>query len=319
VNTITVGVSPRTYGELGSVPRPWLQFEVVTGSGIAPEVLWRRQHDPSAWVETALRAAPSLRWLHTDTVGIDRLPLDIIRQRGIWLSNARGVYTPAVSQWVTASVLLAANRFHVVVRRSDLRIWRAAEGVRELAGETVVILGLGSIGLAVARQCAALGMRVVGVVRSAEIDRQSPAEAGVADVLCSAEPWQDALTDAGYLIVCAPLTEATKGMVDSAVLRTLPQRAWIVNAGRGEIVDEAALVHALDQESIGGAVLDTFVQEPLDPRHPLWGRENVIISPHSSSFSDQGPVRTRALFLKEVERYRAGQQPHNIVSIERGY
>jgi phosphoglycerate dehydrogenase-like enzyme len=329
---LAVGVSPGTFEELGPTPRPWLRLIALHGAdgqaaagddadegeraGPDVEVLWRRQRDATAWAVQALRDRPAIRWLHTDTAGVDRLPLEELNRRSIVLSNARGAFTPAVSEWAMAAILMAAKRLDMTVRNGMNGVWWAAGPSRELAGSTVVVVGLGSIGAAVASLCHGMGMRVIGVVRDNR-SRQRPAY--VDTLLGVGGAWEDVLGEASYIVLCTPLTTETRGLIGAGTLERMNPGAWLINAARGEIVDEKALLAALDRRKLAGAVLDAFVNEPLPPESPFWGRDNVVVSPHVASHSDRTADRTFELFIQEAERYLLGYSPVNSIEYSRGY
>jgi phosphoglycerate dehydrogenase-like enzyme len=311
---IMVGVSDATAAELDSALRPWLRLRPVRSGDPDLEVIWRRQADRTAWVLSALDSCSSVRWVHTDTAGIDRLPLDVFARREITLSNARGVHAAAVSEWALGALIMAAKRLDKIVRHSDCRRWASMPASLQLRGRGVFILGTGAIGGPLAKACKAMGMRVVGVSRTAGsgaryVDRQ----------LTTGEDWSEELGRSSFLAICVPLTPDTRGLVDRTVMECLPVHAWVVNVGRGETVDESALVAAVTSGRLGGAVLDTVAHEPLLLDDPLWGHHNIIISPHASSFTDQTSAQTQALFISEADRYRRGMAPSNTIDLNRGY
>jgi phosphoglycerate dehydrogenase-like enzyme len=313
----TVGVSALTLAHLGDRVFPGTRFVPAPDDDV--EVLWRRQADRTRWLVDTLAACPRVRWVHTDTAGVDRLPLASIHNRGIVLSNARGVYTDPVSQWVVAAVLMAGKRLDQLVRNSDRQVWQVSDGITDLVGQTMLLVGVGAIGGAVARVARALGLRVLGVVREAS----SPTTGSRPDrphlVLGAAQNWRAFLGEASYLVITTPLTAATTGMIGAPELRRLPPGAWLINAGRAEIVDEPALCAALDDGHLGGAVLDVFAREPLPRGHPLWGRPNVLVSPHISSRSPRAERLAFEHFGRELARYRNGQPPTSQVDADRGY
>lgn len=313
-DSITVGVSDATVGELDADLRPWLRLRPVRDGNPDLQVIWRRQTDRTAWLLATLNSCPSVGWVHTDTAGIDRLPLDLFAKRAITLSNARGVHAVAVSEWAMGAIIMAAKRLDIVVRESDSRRWASLPANLELRGRSIFILGMGAIGSALAKLCKALGMRVVGVSR-----RAGPNGSNVDRHLSTSDAWDQELANSSFLAICLPLTPATAGLVDRTVLEVLPEHAWVVNVGRGEIVDEPALVSAVTSGRLGGAVLDTVANEPLDPDGALWGHPNIIISPHASSFTERTSERTIALFLSEADRYRRGLAPANTINLKRGY
>jgi phosphoglycerate dehydrogenase-like enzyme len=313
-NPITVGVSDVTGIELGVELQPWLRLRPVGSGDPGLQIIWRRQTDRTAWLLAALDSCPSVKWVHTDTAGIDRLPLDLFAERMITLSNARGVHAIAVSEWALGALLMAAKRLDSVVRRSDCRRWSSMPRNLELPGRGVFILGMGAIGSALAKHCKAMGMRVVGVSRSS-----ASSSAYVDRHLSANDDWDEELGKSSFLVICLPLTPATRGLVGQRILQALPEHAWLINVGRGETLDELALVAEVTGGRLGGAVLDTVTHEPLDSRDVLWGHHNIIISPHASSFTDRTSERTTELFIAEADRYRHGTELSNKVDLKRGY
>ena len=182
----------------------------------------------------------------------------------------------------------------------------------ELYEKTLLILGLGHIGQEIARRAAAFGMRVIG-------SRRRPAPlAGLARVV-GEDAWRALLPEADYLVIAAPLTSATRGMLDAAALALMRPSAYLVNIARGEIIDTAALIAALEQGRLAGASLDVLPEEPLPSEHPLWRTPNVWITPHISSSSPRTSERAIAIFLENVRRDMAGQPFVNLVDQQAGY
>lgn len=310
--TLVVGVSEATASRLGEVNLPWLQFEIIDPQTTSAEVIWRRQHDRTAWLVSAVESIPQVRWVHTDTAGIDRLPLKLFASRGIALSNGRGAHTHAVSEWAFGAMLLGAKRMDNVIRLNDARRWEPWADSIQLYGRTVMILGMGSIGSSLGRLCRAAGMRVVGVSRVSKGNNEIYCSYGVED------DWMKELSNVSFLVNCLPSTALTQGFVSREVFFELPNGAWFINVGRGHSVDEHALVEVIHSRRLEGAVLDTVIEEPLAASSPLW-HPNIVISPHVSSFTRDTDDRTRELFIAEAERYRRGMPPLNIVDADRGY
>lgn len=310
---ITVVVSEHTRRDFNGVLPPGVELrEIHEDGGTTAPVLWRRQHDRTAWAVESLERLPHLTWIHTDTAGIDRLPLESIRARGITLSNASSVHAGAVSEWALGALLLTAKGLDQTVRDSDRGVWSPSPN-RLLRGRKVLILGLGQIGSALAELCTALGMTVVGVSRS------GAPHASATRTYRACDPWVAELSDSGYVINCLPLTGSTSGMVNGRVLAELPPHAWFINVGRGDTVVELDLISALIQGALAGAVLDTVTHEPLDPQSVLWQLPNVIVSAHVAARSDQADTLTQAWFLQELTRHLAGQGPLGLVDVAKGY
>ena len=263
-------------------------------------------------VRKLLAATPRLRWFHTPAAGVDRL-LDLpeFRERGIALTNNSGSYDIQIAEHVLAFVLAASKRLHLYRDQQSRREWKELEH-DELRGQTLVVFGAGSIGGEVVRLAAAIGMRVIAV-------RRRPGTVPGAQKVVTSDAFADAAAEADYLVVAAPLTPATRGAVSREVIARMKKAAWIVNIARGPIIDEAALTEALREGRLGGAGLDTFVQEPLPVDSPLWALPNVVVTPHASNSSPRVRQRTLALFVENLRRFKAGEPLLNRVDFEAGY
>jgi phosphoglycerate dehydrogenase-like enzyme len=265
-----------------------------------------------ARVSAFLGKATKVRWYHSLGAGVENLVvLPDFRERGIVLTNNSGAMDVPIGEHVIAMLLAAAKRLYLYRDQQHDSEWKEHDQ-QELRGSTLVVFGLGSIGAEAARLAAALGMRVIGVRRSG-----TPVP-GVERIV-PPDQLGDAVAEADYLAVCAPLTHATRGAVSRAVIARMKPTAWIVNIARGAIVDEAALVEALQAKRIGGAALDALTVEPLPRESPLWSLENVIITPHSSNSSPNVRARTLALIEENLRRYKAGEPLLNVVNLEAGY
>jgi phosphoglycerate dehydrogenase-like enzyme len=263
-------------------------------------------------VRRLLDATPRLRWYHTVSAGVETMPLPELAQRGIVLTNNSGSYDVQIAEHLMAFIFAASRALHRYRDKQGRREWKDHDH-QELRGATVVVYGMGSIGSEVARLASAIGMRVIGVRR-----RAGPPAPGISRVV-GAERLADVVGEADYLAITAPLTPATQGAVSREVIARMKPTAWIVNIARGAIVDEPAMIEALQQKRLGGAALDVFVTEPLPPESPLWALENVIITPHASGDSPRVGERTLALFAENLRRYKAGEPLLNQVDLEAGY
>ena len=201
------------------------------------------------------------------------------------------------------------------MRAQAARTWRHMENaeVFELAGKTLLLVGLGAIGQHTAQVAAALGMRVLGVRRTAS--EPFPGIEHVAGI----ESLHDLLPEADFVVLMTPLTPATRGLIGERELRLMKRDAYLVNVARGGVVDEAALVNALRAGWIAGAGLDVFEHEPLPPDSPLWEMTNVIITGHYAGVTPAYDVRAFEVFLDNLRRYRAGQPLRNVVDKRLGY
>ena len=248
----------------------------------------------------SLLAAPPgrLRVIQTLSAGVDWLVGHVPEH--VMVCNARGVYDAPLAEWVVGAIL-AMQRGLVQSRDAQARgAWEAIEPP-ELSGRRVVILGLGSIGTAIADRLRPFGVEVIGVGRTARDGVR-----GLADL-------DEVLRDAEILVNILPLTSETRGLLDARRLRLLPDGALLVNAGRGRTIETAALVEQLRAGRIRAA-LDVTDPEPLPPDHPLWGLPNVLITPHMAGDSPASTIRTFALAGDQVRRFAAGEPLINEVA-----
>ncbi|MDM0034167.1 D-2-hydroxyacid dehydrogenase [Variovorax sp. J22P271] len=258
----------------------------------------------------AMRGAHSLRWVHVHSAGADRSVYLELRARGVAISTSSGANAAVVAQTALAGLLALARRFPQLMRAQRDRSWAPLIGTglpRDLAGQTAVIVGWGPIGRHIAAVLRLLGLRLI-VVRSRS-------DAAAADIETRAfEEIHRALARADWLVLACPLTDRTRGLIDARALASLPHGAHLVNVARGELVDEPALVEALDEGRLGGAFLDVFAREPLPPDSPLWQLDNVIATPHSAGFSDGNEARVTELFIDNLRRWLAGEALRNLVA-----
>jgi phosphoglycerate dehydrogenase-like enzyme len=263
-------------------------------------------------VRQLLDATPKLRWYHTVSAGVENMPLPELAQRGIVLTNNSGSYDIQIAEHLMAFVFAASRQLHRYRDNQRASDWKEQQH-QELRDATIVVYGMGSIGGEIARLASAVGMRVIGVRRKA-----GPSEPGI-DRVVAADRLAEVVGEADYLAIAAPLTSATRGAISREVISRMKPTAWIMNIARGAIVDEPAMVEALQAKRIAGAALDVFTTEPLPKESPLWTLENVIITPHHSGSSPRAGERTLALFAENLRRYKAGEPLMNRVDFEAGY
>nr|WP_282103404.1 NAD(P)-dependent oxidoreductase [Halomonas getboli] len=208
-------------------------------------------------------------------------------------------------------MLYFAKDFGHWTRAAERPHWKR-RWLGELTGARVTILGMGRVGGMVAERCAGFGMRVGGV-------RRTPGDVGAWAEALSPAGLEDALAETDFLVVCLPLTEHTRGRVDAALLGRLPRGAVLIDVSRGGVVDEDALVAALETGQLGGAALDVFAQEPLLASSPLWGREDVLLTPHVAGTTPYYLERALALFLDNLRALEERGVPVTPVNVEAGY
>ncbi len=306
--------------ERGQLSRPIRPVSVDREGRVDPSeaagvtVLWRPGLTSRRWLLAAVDHLPDLAWVHSDAVGVDSLPVAELAERGIVLTNGAGSFSRPMAEWVMLAILSAAKRFPRFVRLSDSGVWDPSPLLDELDGGVVLLLGLGSVNGLVAPMAAAFDMEVRAVARQGRAD----VPPGVARMVAP-EHWRDELPHADYVVLGLPLTAATANSIDADALAAMKPTAWLVNVARGALVDESALVRALDNGQIGGAVLDTFAEEPLPEGHPLWRRENVIVVPHFTWSSPRSLQRIEELFVAQLDRWLSGTPLVNVVDAVAGY
>src|SRR5215470_7060129 len=275
-----------------------------------PEVLFTvRFAGTPGFPRAAILAAPSLRWVSVGGSGTDHLaPWDPAL---LTVTNAAGVAADAMAQYVIGGILHFTLGIPGFARHQRNRAWMAG-AVAPVTGRTIAILGLGKTGQAVARLAKALGMDVLGV-------RARPAATAGIDRVEPIERLHEVLRAADYLAVCLPLTPATRGLLDAAAFAALRPGAILVDVSRGGIVRQAALIEALREGRVAGAVLDVFETEPLPPDNPLWAMEKIVITPHCSSVYAGWERRAVEMFCDNLDRWLRGAPLENIVDPARGY
>ena len=255
-----------------------------------------------------LFSAPSLEWVQTASAGVDHLlPLD----PRVTVTSASGIHDEVLTDYIVCGVLMWNLHFPRFFREQRKHVWKSTELV-PAAGQTLSILGLGSIGRLAAVKAKSLGMRVLGV----KAHPGKPPE-GV-DEVHGVEHLTEVASRSDFLAATLPLTPKTRGLVDERVLQAMKLGSVLINLSRGTIVDENALVKALTKGPLRGAVMDVFAQEPLPKESELWDLPNLVITPHTGDI--QGwRERVAGLFCENLARRRVGERLKNVVDPERGY
>jgi phosphoglycerate dehydrogenase-like enzyme len=256
--------------------------------------------------------AAELEWIHITAAGVDTLLFDELRDSDVVVTNARGVFDRPLAEYVLGAVIAFAkdsrNSFDLQRRHQ----WLHRE-TRSITGATALVVGTGGIGREIAKLLRAAGLVVRGAGRRAATDDPDFGEVICSDDLAAEAGWCD------HLILAAPLTAQTRGLVNAAVLDAMKTDAHLVNIARGPMVDESALLAALIERRIGGASLDVFDTEPLPPEHPLWDAPNVTITAHMSADVVGWRDTLAAQFAANVGRWLAGEPLLNVVDKKLGY
>lgn len=304
-----LSVLARTHPDLG--PSICTDYEGLAAAvaAEAPEIVYSCRFLPSDFPREALIGASSVRWVSNAGSGCNHLmPWD---PEQVIVTNSAGVAAEAMANFALGAILYFALDVPGLVADQRARRWQV-RSVRPLTGATLVVVGVGKTGQMAARQASAIGMRVRGV-------RANPQPTEGIECLFPPEALADALTGADYVLVCLPLTDRTRGMLDEAALARIGPGAVLVDLSRGGIVDHGAMVAALDDGRLRGAALDVFPTEPLPAESGLWARRDVLISPHCSGVCDGWEARSVEMFAENLTRWQAGWPLENIVDPTRGY
>jgi phosphoglycerate dehydrogenase-like enzyme len=280
-------------------------------AGADAVLMWSGTRD---LLREVLRIAPRVRWVHSRSAGLDSVLFPELVESPVVLTNGRGVFSQSLGEFAIGAALFFAKDFRRMVQSQEQGRWDPFDIV-EIRGQTMGIVGYGDIGRAVASRAKAMGMRVVAVRRRPELSADDP---DVDDVLPMTRI-PDLLKQADYVTVAAPLAEGTRGLIGEAELGAMKPEAVIINIGRGPVIAEAALVHALQERRIRGAALDVFDEEPLAEGHPFYRLDNVLLSPHCADHTPTWLEDAMRFFLDNFERYRKGEPLLNVVDKRLGY
>lgn len=311
--------------------------EVELEQWTLPDGQWPEERATAAEVYYALNSvprpdqAPNLRWVQTHYAGVDSLVDTPLWNSDIAITSASGIHAPGMAQYVLAQILAWANRVPKWFHHQQLGKWPSQRWDKflpdELRGRTVGIVGYGSIGREVARLIKPFGVNILASKRDARhpedrgyviVDTGDPA-GDLPDRIYPSEATRSMLSECDYIVVTLPLTPKTHHCFDEEMFREMKPNAFLINIGRGEVIDQKSLVKALKRDWIGGAGLDVFETEPLPESSPLWSMDNVIITPHVSGFTPYYDSRATDLFTENLRRYLAGKPMLNVVDRERGY
>ena len=288
----------------------WFASPEEAKAGIAEaEIAWVDMQPTRLVADTIRAAGPGLKWVSTIYAGLDAFPLDDLRRRGALLTNGVGVNAIAVAEYAVMGVLVGAKRFDEVLRAHDRHEWpKDAPGKLELFETRALVVGYGAIGKAIGERLAAFGVEVTGVTRSGRDGTLTPGA------------WRSRLSDFDWVVLAAPSTDDTKALIGAEELAAMKPGAWLVNIARGDMIDDRAVIAALESGRLGGAFLDPTDPEPLPADHPLWSAPRCIVTMHLSGRSQTKMFqRAGALFLRNLAAYRAGTPMENVADLTKGY
>jgi len=263
-------------------------------------------------VEAAWPAATNLKWIQWSGAGVDSLLFAELANSDVTVTNAGGVFDRAMAEYTLGAILSHAKKFRETFRLQDDNHWLYRTNTRIL-GQKALVVGVGSIGREVARLLSAVGLDVTGVGRTARDGDPDFGHVHAVDALL------DLLPSADYVVLITPLTEQTRDMFGTQELAAMKPSSYFINIGRGQLLDEGALVSAIDDGTIAGAMLDVFREEPLPAVSPLWQRESIFVSPHCCGDFDGFKDEVAALFLENFKRYRRGQALLSVVEKTLGF
>lgn len=280
--------------------------------------------DTDIFVGYSLRAeqlthAKKLKWIHSTAAGVAQLMYPELRDSGILVTNPSGIFSPPMAEHTMGLLIALARNFPDSVRHQDRShwgqqdMWDLPQRFTELSGKILLIVGFGSIGRELAKRARAFDMRVWGVTRSGKSDSRD------AEKIFPASQLEEVLSNADYVVIAAPETTETRHLIGAAQIARMKAGARLMNVGRGSLLDEAALIRALESGALGGAALDVTSIEPLPQESPLWKTRNLFITPHTSAISDRLWDRETALLMELLERWFDGREMFNQVDLVRGY
>jgi phosphoglycerate dehydrogenase-like enzyme len=295
--TITVGNSAEAFARAAS------EAEVILNTSGNHTVL--RQIWP---------AANKVRWVHSLSAGVEGVLFPELIESPVPLTNARGVYKESLGEFVLAAILYFAKDLGRMRRSQASRRWDQFD-VDMICRQTLGIVGYGEIGRAIARRAKAMGMTVCAVRRRSQVSGDDP----LVDRAFTVPELRALMSESDYVAVAAPHTVETRGLIGPVEIASMKPSGVIINVGRGPVVDEPALIHALSGNRIRGAALDVFNQEPLPSDHPFWGLDNVLLSPHCADHTATWLEEAMMFFVENFRRFKRGEPLQNVVDKQAGY
>ena len=279
---------------------------VVEGPDYSADIIFARNKLEN------LEKYKNLKWIQTTFSGADKFLTEEIKKSNIIVTSSKGIYNTTVSEHAM-SLMLALNRgLKPSILAQQKKEWKVFDEADELYGRTVGILGVGNIGENIARLCKAFGCRVIGTSRSNKKSRYI-------DKMLPAARLHELLKESDYVVICLPITEGTRHLIGKKEFAMMKKSAFIINVGRGPVIDENALIDALKKGEIRGAGLDVFEEEPLPISSQLWNMENVIMTAHYAGYTPYHEERAVEIFCKNIRAFLKGKKMMNVVDKKKGY
>ncbi|WP_109688282.1 D-2-hydroxyacid dehydrogenase [Tumebacillus permanentifrigoris] len=258
-------------------------------------------------------ACPNLKWIQVISAGLELMPFPALDARDILVTNARGIHKVPMAEYTIGLILMFSRRFVELYRNQQKRLWDRTIRIDELSGQTLGIIGAGAIGSEIAKRAQAFGMHTLGVAATQR-------EVAGIDEMFDSSGLDHVLQRSDYIVVIVPLTDQTRGLIGAREIGLMKESAVLINIARGLVVDEHALLTALQAQKIRGAGLDVFVEEPLPEDHPFWSLENVVLTPHLSSRSPKYMERAQEIFRHNLRVYTSGVgEMINVIDTKKGY
>ncbi len=287
--------------------------EQVCESAPDADVIVNAVHSPKLLSEV-LPLAKRAKWAHSMWTGVDNVLSPEVLASPVPLTNGRGVFRRSLGEWTIAAMLHFAYDLRRMIRQQQAGVWEPFT-TEELHGRTLGIIGYGGIGSAAAERARAFGMRILALRRRPELFQSDP----LIDQTYTPAQINELMAASDYVLAAAPLTNDTRGLIGEAQIAAMKPTGVIINVGRGAVIDEAALIRALEAGKIRGAALDVFAVEPLLAGHPFYRMENVLMSPHTADHVQDFVHLAVECFLDNLQRFQTNQPLLNIVDKHAGY
>jgi len=260
------------------------------------------------------KIAPKVKWVHSRSAGLDSLLFPELVDSQVMLTNGSGVFSQSLGEFVIGAAIYFVKDFRRLIRNQVEGVWRQFD-CEELAGQTMGIVGYGDIGRACSRRAHAMGMHVLGLRRRPELSKGDPH----VEKVYGFDGLLEMLPQCDYVVAAAPLAPGTRHLIGEAAIAAMKPTAVVMNVGRGPVIDEQALIKALESGRIKGAALDVFENEPLPAGHPFFKLENVLLSPHCTDHTSTWIEDGMRFFIANFQRYMASQPLKNVVDKKAGY
>lgn len=269
---------------------------------------------PGISLKTVWDMAPRVQWVHSLSAGLESILFPALAESTVPMTNGRGVFKESLGEFALAGILHFAKDLRRMVRNQEAGRWEQFD-VEMVHGKTLGVIGYGEIGRAAAVRAHAMGMKIHVIRRRPQLSDEDP----IVEKSFAIADRAEMMAGCDYLLLAAPLTPETRGLVGEKELSVMKPSSVIINLGRGPVVDEAALVKALTDGTIRGAVLDVFDKEPLPDGHPFYGLTNVLLSPHCADHTSTWTDEAMQFWLENLRRYQHGEPLMNLVDKKSGY